>query len=322
MSDPVEDIARAVLYEGYVLWPYRRGALKNAKRWTFGGVFPPRHTRLHPDDACTMRTQCLLEGPPGVPVDVAVRFLHVVARQPLDASGAPVDALESGGERHVAWEEAVEREVALHSAVARPAQLPIAIPGGRDAEPLPGGGALRREWEALSGSVELSAEPLGDDLHRLTVAIVNTTPWDGGPREAALRRAFVSAHTVLRAPAAAFVSLTDPPERLRAAAASCENVGTWPVLVGDEHTLLSSPIILPDHPRVAPESPGDLFDGGEIDGMLILGLLSLTEQEQRELRASDPRAAQILDRCAGLSPDRLAQLQTGTIRTRGPVEAR
>ena len=81
MTDPVRAIADAVLYEGYVLWPYRRSALKNQRRWTFGGVYPRGHSAAHPDDPWTMRTQCLLEGGPDARVEVRVRFLHVVARR-------------------------------------------------------------------------------------------------------------------------------------------------------------------------------------------------------------------------------------------------
>ena len=59
--DEVRRIADAVLYEGYLLWPYRRSALKNQRRWTFGGVYPEAHSRGRDDDPWTMRTQCLLE---------------------------------------------------------------------------------------------------------------------------------------------------------------------------------------------------------------------------------------------------------------------
>ena len=48
--DRVEEIAAAVLYEGYILWPYRRSALKNQRRFTFGGVYPPAHSEAHADD--------------------------------------------------------------------------------------------------------------------------------------------------------------------------------------------------------------------------------------------------------------------------------
>jgi hypothetical protein len=306
-ADPVRQIADAVLYEGYVLWPYRRSALKNQQRWTFGGVYPERHAREHPDDRDVMRTQCLLEGD-GARAEVRVRFLHVVRRGLVGVDGAAVDELTVDGERHVAWDEAVERELGPG---------PIAIPAGRDVEPLGDAGAIVRTWDELAGRIDVRGRSLGQGLGRVTVEIANTTPWDGGPREEVLRRTFCSTHTVLRASGGRFVSLTDPPDRLREAAAACENVGTWPVLVGapgQDDTLLSSPIILEDHPRIAPESPGDLFDGGEIDQLLILNILQLTDEEKAEARASDPRVREILDRSEGLSPEQLMRLHGRTQR--------
>jgi hypothetical protein len=303
--DPVRAIADAVLYEGYMLWPYRRSATKNQRRWTFGGVHPRGHSERHPDDAWTMRTECLLEG--GTDVRVSVRFLQVVARQVL-RDGEPVDELTVAGERHLSWDEAVERELALDA----PGRLAIAIAAGSVEEPLPGG-AIVRSWEALDGAVELAVEPVDDGLARVVVEIANTTPWDRDDREAALRRTFCSTHTVLRAARGEFVSQTDPPERLRDVAAACRNVGTWPVLVDGRHTMLSSPIILEDHPRIAPESPGDLFDGGEIDQLLVLNILSLTDEEKAEMRASDPRTREILERTEALTGDELMRLH-GAIR--------
>jgi hypothetical protein len=305
--DRVRAIADAALYEGYLLWPYRRSAPKNQRRWTFGGVFPRGHSELHPDDAWTMRTECLLESGDPARVQVSVRFLHVVARQ-LYAGTEPVDELEAGGERHLSWDEATEREVTIEG----PGRAPIAVAAGSAREPLEGGSVVR-SWEALQGSVEVSAEPLGGGIVRIAVAIANTTPWERDDREAALRRTFCSTHTVLRAPSGGFVSQTDPPEPLRAAAAACRNEGTWPVLVEGREVVLSSPIILEDHPRIAPESPGDLFDGGEIDQLLVLNILSLTDAEKAEMRDSDPRAREILERTEALTPDQLMRLH-GAIR--------
>jgi hypothetical protein len=307
VSDDVRAIADAVLYEGYVLWPYRRSALKNQRRWTFGGVYPRHHSAVHPDDPWRMRTQCLLEsGRDEAAVDVQVRFLHVVRRQVLDG-GRPVDEAVVGGARHLSWEEATERE-------AGPG--PLAVPAGREVEPLGDGVEVVRTWEPLRGAVEVRAERLRPGLHRVTVEVANTTPWASGPREAVLPRTLCSTHAVLRARDGAFVSLTDPPEAMRAHAAACENVGVWPVLVGapgERGTLLASPIILEDHPRIAPESPGDLFDGGEIDQMLVLNILSLTDEEKAEMRDSDPRTRAILERTEALSDAELARLH-GTIR--------
>jgi hypothetical protein len=320
--DPVRAIADAVLYEGYILWPYRRSALKNRRRFTFGGVYPVAHSREHPDDASVMRTECLLEGGAGVRVEARVRFLHVVARRVARATAdgglEPVDELTAGGERHVAWEEAAEREVALAlTAGGGAVRAAVAIPAGGEREDLCGAGALLRSWHALEGSVEVATARLADALWRVSVTISNTTPWHGGPRADALERTFCSTHTVLRAgEGGAFVSLTDPPPALREHAAACRNAGTWPVLVGEPgstDTLLSAPIILEDHPRIAPESPGDLFDGGEIDQLLTLSILSLTDEEKAEMRASDPRAREILERTEALTPEQLMRLH-GTIR--------
>jgi hypothetical protein len=305
-DDPVAGIARAVLYEGYVLWPYRRSALKNSHRWTFGGVYPPAHSYEHPDDACELRAECLVEGPPGAPVDVSVRFLQVVRRQPLDHTRAPVDELDG----ILAWDEAIERECVLRA----PGRATVHIHDGLDRQRI-SGGTLVRSWEALHARVVATTDEPRDGVRRLRVRVVNTTPFAAESRADALRHTLVSTHVVLRSAEAEFVSATDPPADLRDLVDTCENDGVWPVLVGDRHTMLASPIILPDHPQVAPESPGDLFDGGEIDALLILNVLALTEEEQREARASDPLAREILDRCAGLSNEELMRLH-GAIRER------
>jgi hydrogenase maturation protease len=125
----------------------------------------------------------------------------------------------------------------------------------------------------------------------------------------------VSTHTVLRATAGDFVSLADAPPELAAAAAGCVNLGTWPVLAGEpgaRDTVLSSPIIMEDHPRVAEESPGDLFDATEIDEILTLRVLTLTEDEKAELRRTDELGRRPLERCESLAGDELLRLH-GTL---------
>ena len=158
--------------------------------------------------------------------------------------------------------------------------------------------------------------------------IVNTTPWttprDDGverPRQTALRRAFVSTHTILRVQGGEFISLLEPPVEYQAAAESCANVKTWPVLVGDpgeRHILLSSPIILYDDPQIAPETPGDLFETTEIDELLTLSILTLTDEEKREMRESDPRGREILERTEALTSEQLMKMH-GAIRGLQPV---
>jgi hypothetical protein len=326
--DPIRQIADAVLYEGYILWPYRRSALKNQQRWTFGGVYPRAHSERHDDDSWMMRTECLLQAEDRARVEVRVRFLHVVERRIARSTAAGsefVDELEVEGTRHLSWQEARERELTARD--LRPGDLvsgrtvPIEIAPGEEREAVTDSsgsvaGEIVRGWRGLHGAVRMGAEPLDPGLLRLRVTIENDTAWPGGERSEALERTFCSTHTTLRVADGSFVSLTDPPAELREHAEGCRNEGTWPVLVGERgeaHTMLSSPIILEDYPRVAPESPGDLFDGGEIDQLLTLNILSLTEEEKREMRDSDPRAREILERTERLSEEELMALH-GAIR--------
>jgi hypothetical protein len=313
--DAVRRIADAVLYEGYLLWPYRKSALKNQQRFTFGGVYPPSWQQ----DASSVQAQVLLQGPPDAEVEVRVRFLHVVRRQVLridspTAAPEPVEELTAAGERFVSWDEAVERELAPG---------PIDIPSGAESEGIEGG-AIERSWEALQGEVSLTRESLGAGLSRLTVVVSNTSPSPRGPREDALRHTLCSTHVVMRAGEGTWVSLTDPPAQLRAQAEACENSGLWPVLVGepgDRSTLLASPIILSDHPEIAPESPGNLFDSGEIDQMLVLNILAMTDEERSAMRDCDPRAREILQRTESLSDEQIMRLN-GAVREFGLVRSR
>ena len=140
-------------------------------------------------------------------------------------------------------------------------------------------------------------------------------------RDEGLLRSLVSTHTILGLRAGEFVSLLDPPDPWRDLAAGCRNEGTWPVLVGEngaKDTMLSSPIILYDYPQVAPESPGDLFDSTEIDEILTLRILTLTDEEKQTMAAVDERARALLHRTESLAGEQLLGLH-GTVRDLRPV---
>ena len=176
--------------------------------------------------------------------------------------------------------------------------------------------------------VELTASAVGDDLHRLTVKITNRTPLaaaQDSSRDEALMRSLVSTHTILGVEDGEFISLTDPPEKCKSHAAQCNNIGAWPILVGHEperDTMLSSPIILSDYPELAPESPGDLFDSTEIDEILTLRILTLTDEEKRAAAAVDDRVRQILiaalDATGSRSTDEPSRDASACARFRGP----
>lgn len=313
--DALEAIAAATLYEGYVLWPYRRSAQKNQQRWTFGGVYPRGFVEAtRAGDAWRVQAECLVTGAqPLIDVEVELRFLQVVTRRVArgSADGALefTDELGSGAQRILAWDEAVERRIVGPGECGGPA--------GEEREAVDGG-VIVRAWAELCGSIALRVEPVTESVTRVTATLENTSRWSGVDRVEAQKRGFMSAHFVLRVRGGAFVSSMDPPAQLTAAVAECHNSGLWPVLVGDERTMLASPIILYDYPRIAPESPGPLFDSSEIDQLLMLNLLALSDAEKAEIRATDPRARDILDRAESLSADDFARLHGAIRAPRGP----
>jgi hypothetical protein len=301
MNPAVEPIARAVLYEGYVLYPYRPGALKNRHRWSPGGLVPRSYSEAHGGtDPYFLQAECLVEGSGVAVLSGRVGFLHALSR--------------SGGD--VSWQEATERavplpELRLDALADSPHRLALHFPASLE---VAGDG----EWtqNVIEGEVELAAARLGEQLFRVTVRVANRTPLEATSREEAALRTLASAHVVLCVRGGEFVSLLDPPAELRPQAEACRNVGVWPVLVGEpgrRDTVLAPPIILDDYPRVAPESPGDFFDGTEIDEMLALRVLTLTDDEKRELRRGDGLARAVLERVEALSPNRLAGLH-GAVR--------
>jgi hydrogenase maturation protease len=185
-------------------------------------------------------------------------------------------------------------------------------------------GILVRERSGLSGEIAVTAKRQNDSIFKVTVRIRNTTPFEttaDTKRDEALQKAMVSTHTVLGVQDGRFISLLTPPEQFSELAADCKNAGTWPVLVGEEgqcDTVLSSPIILYDYPQVAPESEGDLFDGTEIDEILSLRIMTLTDDEKREMSQSDERARQMLERTETMPVEHLMKLH-GVLRGLRPV---
>ena len=166
------------------------------------------------------------------------------------------------------------------------------------------------------------ATRIDEGLWKLTVAVENQTNCDANTtRNKALPHSLVAAHTVLTVRDGQFVSMLDPPADLADSCQACHNEGTWPVLLGSEGErdwVLSSPIILYDYPQIAPESQGTFFDGLEIDEMLALRVMTLTDQEKLEMRSVDRRAREILERTESMPEEHLLKLH-GTIRGLKPA---
>jgi hypothetical protein len=339
-------VADAVLYEGYVLYPYRASARKNQLRWQFGVLVPPAVAARDGSERSTMRTEIVVEPGPAAVVSVRVRCLQVQHRSVEATTDRhddfdPVDALDIDGVRWVAWDEAIEHEIDLPPVdvlpVTAPAvTVPFNLPPGRDVELLTTAagevaGRAVRTSSAVGGIVTVSTEWADGPaaLVKLTVEVANVTAGSSGPadgvagRDDVLASSLVAVHTLLAVDDGAFVSMLDPPEMAVEAVAGCRNDGTFPVLVGYEDeadVVLSSPIILYDHPAVAPESVGDFCDATEIDEILALRVLTLTDDERAEARGTDARAAAIVDRCDDLPPEVWSRLH-GAVRSLRPVEA-
>jgi hypothetical protein len=276
MNPIVRNIADAVLYEGYMLYPYRRSSVKNRQRWTFGGLY----LEAYASDPSSMHAELLAAGKPETS-NVEIRFLHLLARG--------------------TYQEAMEREISIPGG----GEQRFTFPAWLDAE---------RRQEQVDGIATVAWKQLDSGLYKLSIHVANRTAFKGSnqtTRDEASLQALIATHAIVQISGAEFISLTDPPEQYREAVAACVNSGVWPVLVGEEgfrDCMLASPIILYDYPQVAPESPGDLFDGAEIDEILTLRIMTMTDEEKSEMWATDERTRRILKRTESLGPEDLMKL--------------
>ena len=326
-------VADTVLYEGYVLYPYRASSRKNQARFQWGVLTPRGFSEAEGSERWSTRTECIAEPGSSSVLSVRVRCLQAQHRRcdrrrdfssgPTDASFEPVDALDVDGVVHMGWDEAVEQIIDV------PAWAPHLHEGSVHSQPFSFAatdeselihdklgtvvGRFARTRARITGIVSVdTARPFPHlPFVKVGVTVENTTPWSGGGlhRDDAMAQSLIAVHTMLAIEEGRFVSLLDPPDRAVDVTATCHSEGSYPVLIGEgDAVVLSSPIILYDHPEVAPQSPGDLYDSLEIDEILALRVMTLTDEEKSEARGTDPRAAAIIDRCDDMSPETLGAL--------------
>ncbi len=281
-------IADAVLLEGYALYPYRASAPKNRYRWTFGVLAPRAWSVAGGCEAWWLATEVLVAGAPRR-VSGRLRFFQIERRHDGKTS----------------WDEGVVRTVDFEIGEGR-ATVPFTFHGASPAY---------RERRALAGDIVIERVPLAArrPLSRVSIRVENLTPWSepAAPRERALLAAFASTHLLVGVDGGSILSTIDPPAWACEQAARCRNVRAYPVLIGapgSDDMMLAAPFILYDHPQIAPESAGDLCDATEIDELLALRTRLLTDDEKREARATDPRAATVIDRVTALPAEWLARM--------------
>jgi hypothetical protein len=301
-----EKIAAAILYEGYMLYPYRPTSIKNRQRWNFGTLYPRIYAEAQrPQETFRLVAECIAVVSENAMLDMKISFLQLIRQgRSLDKRGESGELTDPS----LAWDEAVEqthelRDLRIENLLLEPIVLTLEI----DAPAIPEGrGSFANA--ALQVVLRIRAEQDGGAC-KLHMEIENTTSLSsdaGARRDEALPQSLVSAHLLLGITQGEFVSMLDPGESYSDAVAGCASVGVFPVLVGtepDRSMMLCSPIILYDYPQIAPESEGDFFDGTEMDEMLTLRVLTLTDAEKQEMRESDSRARKILERTESLTQE-------------------
>ena len=303
-------VADAVLYEGYLLYPYRGTSSKNQSRWQFGVLGPPGAAAAGLGEDDTLAADFLVEGTPEI--TLVVRFLQLQHRRAERDVGHGefecVDELATPSGSWLTWDEAVEREVSFGPLALDDLELPVTADAGTDIEPLEGG-RLVRERSEVRAVLRVTSEPDGD-LHRVSVRVSNI----GAPardKYDAIARSMIGTHIIAEVVGGEFISLLEPPLYATAAVSRCGRHRCFPVLAGPPGTadmLLISPIILYDHPEVAEQSDTALYDCTEIDEILTLRVMTMTDEEKAQARATDPRAARIIDQCDAMSPEAMARL--------------
>ncbi|KUI24467.1 hypothetical protein AU195_01355 [Mycobacterium sp. IS-1496] len=312
--DRARAVADAVLYEGYLLYPYRATSRKNQARWQFGVLGPPGAAAAGFGEDDRLSAQLLVEHTGAATISLVVRFLQLQHRRAESSapggSFVPVDELRTADGSWVTWDEAVAREVAVDPVPLEEVTLtvPINVGSGRDIEHLDGGRLVRTRCD-LHAELTVHAQPEGA-LTGVTITVRNTGA-TARDKEEAISRSLIGTHLIAEVHDGNFVSLLDPPADAADASARCRHHRCFPVLAGPpgvRNLVLISPIILYDHPEIAEQSGGDLFDSTEIDEILTLRVMTMTDEEKAQARATDPRAAAIVDRCDAMSPEAMLDL--------------
>jgi hypothetical protein len=312
--DRARAVADAVLYEGYLLYPYRGTSSKNQSRWQFGVLGPPgaADAGLGEDDALV--AQFLVDGARAI--TLVVRFLQLqhrrAERELAGGDFEPVDELTGASGSWLTWDEAVECELPFGPIAFddpnQPWTMPVVAADATDIEPVDGG-RLVRERRELRGELTVSSAPDGP-LRRVSVRVSNVGA-AATDKNDSIARSMIGTHVIAEVAGGQFVSLLEPPPAAAEAVARCAQHRCFPVLAGPPGTrdvLLISPIILYDHPDVAEQSSTALYDCTEIDEILTLRVMTMTDEEKAQARATDPRAARLIDQCDAMSPESMARL--------------
>jgi hypothetical protein len=316
MCEPLEQLIDALLYEGYALYPYTPGAAKNATPTPFGILYPPTYAAALHSTFARLELRCELRAPPDAVLSAEVRFLaaagerHEAAPHRVRLADVTVGVLAASS---ATGEPGTSRQWDQPGVNGQPGTS--GQPGQPSASGQPG---TQREIEIAQESpgrlllaLGLSAHELHSGSYEVTLAVENRTPCAHGlDRSRALTHSLLSTHPILRVSGGRFSSPLECP---------CENVNTFPVLASaTDDAVIGAAIVLPDHPRIAPESRGGMFDSTEIEEALLLHVRTLSDTEREEIERQDPLVREMVARAAAATPDDILALH-GRVTLRDPV---
>jgi len=280
-ADRLDELVESLLYEGYFLFPYTATSEKNITPTPFGIVYPPAYAAGSSVTFDRLALDCALAAGDGAEEAEIELTLRF---------------LQSSGPRH----QASDRTVSVG---------PVHVGAGLDAPAV-----SEFEFAPLAGRVTLAAESVKGGGARVAAQVENLTEMETANvlRAEALELSLLSTHVVLRTSAGRFVS---PLEH------SGDNFNTFPVLATDEDdAILGAAIVLPDHPQIAPESRGNLFDNTEIEEALLLHVQTLSDDERDAIAEQDPKVREMIARAEAATPEDVMALH-GRLELKDPPPA-
>ncbi len=276
MNPQARAVADAVLYEGFLLYPYSKSALKNQMPFQFGVVMPQGY------------------GDPSEPPSIHSQFVYCVG----DASDARIDGMLRF--LRIA-EHPVEEEVPFSFSPGAAFGFCFTTSSLRGEVNV----AVECDGDVSVLTLEIvnhtAADAVDSRNEALRGAFVST--------HLVLEAQAGSFSSMIDPPAFAAPAIARcVNDRLHPILTGNREAGGQ-----TSNALLLSPIILEDFPRIAAASRTQTFDGTEIDELLMLSVASLTDEEKRDARAAHPYVQSIVERAEALDPQTLQTLH-GEIR--------
>ena len=278
MDKQLEGMVETLLYEGYALYPYTPGATKNSTPTPFGIVYPPAYAEGNRATFDHLRVECVIEAPDDAELTGTVRFL------------------QQAGDRH----QGAARKIELG-----PVKLGELVSADPIAEEF-----MHEGEQEIQGVAHFRAEHLGDGLARVRICVHNKTESEADvDRGEALRSSLISTHVVVETSSGRFISPLERDGAAGQAVADSKSVNSFPVLASeDDRAIMGAAIVLPDHPKMAPESLGNLFDNTEIEEALILHVKALSDGERAEIEKQDPAVRDMIARADEVTDEDLMRL--------------